>query len=85
MAEILLKEAPGGVMDCYQCPTCSQMFSTVAVENGEPQFSQKVEAPSACRRCGSPMDIGKALAYQNEQAVKDAEVTLTARRRTVKV
>ena len=82
MPELLIKEAPGGVGDTYQCPTCSMMYLTVAIENGE-LTKIKVDPPRDCRRCGSPMDITRALAFQNQMA--EQAVVPVRQQRTVKV
>lgn len=87
MAQIVMTEAPGGFGDAYQCPFCGRM--TLAKETGEDGMptSVDVDAPSKCKRCGSPMDIDAAHKYEEDMAAAAAKTPerAAARRRVVKV
>ena len=77
MADVYVVDCPGGERQAWQCPYCSRMYPT-ADEEGRPQ-----ECPAACRRCGSPMDVDKAQAFQDKKAAETAGPP--RRRETVKV
>lgn len=82
--EVAVRESPGGLPDSYQCPYCSRMYLSVMTENGEPT-KVTAEPPSACVRCGSPMDLAKAQAFQDKQAELGAAPAERVQRRTVKI
>ena len=77
MAEVLIVTVPGGDRQAWQCPYCSRTYPTMDEEG------RAMECPSICRRCNSPMDIAKAQAFQDAEALKaDAPIR---KRDTVKV
>lgn len=80
MAEVEIVDAPGGVGEQYQCPNCSRTYSMIDLEDKRP-----IGPPKACRRCGSPMDIGQGAAYGNTMADEAAGPKAPTARRTVKV
>lgn len=95
--EILINQAPGGIPDIYECPYCSKSYVAVETDTngdlklefeergGEKVLKRTMEPPATCRRCGSPMDVTKAQAFQDKMAV-DASGPVAARERpTVKV
>ena len=50
-----------------QCPYCSRTYDEYDYDKGE-----KVEVPTTCRRCGSPMEPGeKALEFANAKAQEE--------------
>lgn len=77
MAEVYVVEVPGGERQAWQCPYCSRMYP---MQDDE---ARTLECPSACRRCGSPMDVDKSQAFQDAQAAKQDRTV--NRRQTVKV
>lgn len=77
MPEVYVVEAPGGERQAWQCPYCSRMYPTHDEE------ARTLECPTNCRRCGSPMDIAKAQAFQDSKA--EQEVAAATKRQTVKV
>ena len=77
MAEVYITEIPGGERQAWQCPYCSRMYVTRDEEGRE------LECPANCRRCGSPMDVGKAQAFQDMKAAESASKPI--KRDTVRV
>jgi len=74
MAEVYVVEVPGGERQAWQCPYCSKMYPT------QDEEARKLECPNICRRCGAPMDVAKANAFENARA---AEVAGPARPRAM--
>ena len=70
MGEVTVVEAPGAVGDVYQCPNCSRSYPSWDVEAGPPAIDKEtgrqvshINPPVTCKRCGSPMDINRALHF----------------------
>ena len=82
MAEILVTEAPGGMGECFQCPYCSHMYLASVVDESGVLTGSPADPPRECRRCGSPMDIGKAQKYQDERALEAAAPAARVAQRT---
>ena len=80
MAEILITEAPGGLGDCFQCPYCSHMYLASVVDESGVLTGASADPPRECRRCGSPMDIGKAQKFQDDRAEAAAPAAHVAQR-----
>ena len=81
MAQVLLTEAPGGLGEVYQCPNCSRTYLAYEVTEAGELTNQPKEPPRTCIRCGSPMDVEKALAFSDEMAEKAAAAPGRATRR----
>ena len=77
MAETYIVDCPGGERQAWQCPYCSRMYPTKDEEGMD------TDCPANCRRCGAPMDIEKAHAFENNKAAESAGPA--KRRETVKV
>ena len=77
MTEVYIVDCPGGERQAWECPYCSRMYPTADEE------ARSLECPSVCRRCGSPMDVGKAQEFQDVKAAEAAGPL--HRRETVKV
>ena len=83
--EVLIADAPGGVGEVYQCPSSSRMHPAFrTTSDGEPIIDSTAPAPAECLRCGGPMDVEKALPWQNKMAETQGRVP-DRTRRTVKV
>lgn len=59
-AELATKEVNGTMH--VMCPYCSKNYAL------EDDKGVKTDLPSACRRCGSPMDASKAKAFADKRA-----------------
>ena len=83
--EVLVLDAPGGAGEVYQCPTCSRTHPAFrTTSDGEPILDSRVPAPAECQRCGGPMDVGLALAYQDAMAAGQVKSPSAPSRRTAK-
>lgn len=56
MAQVLVKEAPGGLGEAYQCGYCGMTYLAHAVVDGEVDPNVTADPPKECRRCHAPMD-----------------------------
>ena len=66
MAQVLVKDAPGG-HEAYQCPYCGHLYLTKVVDEAGQITNQDADAPRNCRRCGSPMDIDAAQKFRGRR------------------
>lgn len=71
MATALMTKEQNGVQ-CAMCPHCSKLYARTD-EKGQPN-----ELPTKCKRCGSPLDADKAIAFSDAQAAKESQPGLTA-------
>ena len=72
MAEIQITDVPGEMGEAFQCPYCSQMYLAYAVDESGAPTGDTADPPRECRRCGSPMDVGKAQKFQDDRALESA-------------
>jgi hypothetical protein len=59
-----------GPIQCVSCPNCSRMFTVRDVKG------DRYEVPTACRRCGSPMDEENAKAWAAAEALRNHDPSL---------
>lgn len=68
MAQVLVKEAPGGLGEVFQCTYCGMTYLAHAVVDGEIDPNTPANPPKDCRRCKAPMDYEEALKFADAQA-----------------
>lgn len=71
MATLLITEAPGGIGDAFQCPTCGRLSLVKRVDDQGMPTEEDAEPPRTCPRCKSPMDTEGEL--PNEERFVDGK------------